>query len=404
MQVKSLILSLLMVLLVPFAAHAQRGGDSDNWELLGEQTVGFRTDNDSIVLNQGESWYRTRAFRALRFSAERNDVQLNSIRIIYINGHSEELRVNKLLRRGSELVVDLRGERSFLKQIDMNYKSNIGFSIGGGGAGIRFDQAVIKVYGERIQRRPERVEERPVAESSRGGWSVIETLRFKSGEDQVVFSSGRGDGRFGQIRLKAGGDPVRIRDMQIRFRNGETQIVRLDSRLEDGEETRAIDLTGETRFLDTVTVNLEPRRRPGRPELTLLGSRREGGSSGGGGGDPFASRGWTLLGEQTVGFTADRDVIEIRQNEDWYRDRRFSSLHLIALNNDIFMRSMRVEYINGQSEVFNLDRLLAAGTDTEIDMRGERSYIRRIELNYRSRPSFRGQAVMRVYGEAARRR
>jgi hypothetical protein len=38
-----------------------------------------------------------------------------------------------------------------------------------------------------------------------------------------------------------------------------------------------------------------------------------------------------------------------------------------------------------------------------LDLRGERSYLRRIEMTYRSRPSFRGQAVVKVYGEPARR-
>jgi hypothetical protein len=400
MRVTSLIWGLVLALLLPLAAaNAQRGGSGDNWEFLGEQTVGFRTDNDSIVLNQGEEWYRTRAFRALRFVAERNDVEMQSIRVNYINGHTEDLQINKTLRKGSELIVDLRGERSFLKQIDMRYKSNFSFSLGGGG--LRIEQAVIKVYGDRVQRRAPPPEERPVV--SREGWSVIETLRFKQDEDQVVFSSSRGDGRFGQIRLKAGADPVRVRDMLIRFRNGETQTVRLDTRLEDGEETRAIDLTGDLRMLDTVTVNLEPRRRPGRPELSLLGLRRPGRDAPAAG-DIYAGRGWVLLGEQTVGFTTERDVIDVQQSDDWHRDRRFSSLHLIAQNNDIFMNSMRIVYINGYAEDFRVNRLIAAGTDTEIDLRGERSYIRRIEMNYRARPSFRGRAVMRVYGEPARRR
>ena len=36
------------------------------------------------------------------------------------------------------------------------------------------------------------------------------------------------------------------------------------------------------------------------------------------------------LGEKDVGFGVDRDVIRIGQGEDWYRDRRFRTLHFIA--------------------------------------------------------------------------
>jgi hypothetical protein len=379
----------------------QRAIAADAWELLGEQSVGFRVDSDSIAINQGEEWFRTRAYRALRFAAERNDVNMISIGIVYINGYREEIEINRLIRRGTQIEVNLPGERSFLKQIDMKYRGNVGISLGNDG--IRFQQAVVKVYGERIQRRPEPPVDRPVVE--RDGWSEIETKRFDRTSSQLVFSSRRGDGRFGQVRLKAtGGDPVRVRNIVIRFRNGETQSVPIESRLEEGEETRAIDLDGETRFLDTVTVNFEPRRRPGATELQLIGLRRPGGTAAPAtGGDIYAGRGWTLLGEQTVGFTAERDIITIGQNEEWFRDRRFRSLHLIALRNDIYMRSMRIVYINGFTEDLEINRLVAAGTDTEIPLKGERSFIRQIEMVYRARPNFRGQAVMKVYGEPLRR-
>ena len=51
-------------------------------------------------------------------------------------------------------------------------------------------------------------------------------------------------------------------------------------------------------------------------------------------------RGWlVLLGEKSVGFGVDRDVIRIGQCEDWYRDRRFRTLHFIADRNDVHMMS-----------------------------------------------------------------
>ncbi len=405
MRLKLLIIGMILTVIAPLGlAHAQRGQPqrpavADTWELLGEQTVAFGTDNDSIAVNQDEDWFRNRAFRALRFAAERNDVFMNSIRIVYINGYSEDIQVDKLIRRGSQLAVALRGERSFLKQIDMRYRGNFGISFGGGG--IRVDQAVIKVYGERVQRRPEPVAEAPVID--RSGWSEIDTKRFDTSSSRVVFASRRGDGRFSQIRLKAVSEAVRVRDVQIRFRNGESQTVPIDSRLEGGDETRVIDLTGEQRFLDTVTVNLDPRRRPGQIELQLIGLRRPGGNEAPSGGDVYERRGWVLLGEKTVGFDVNRDVINVGQPEEWFRDRRFRRLHLIAQRNDVYMQSVRITYLNGYVEDLAIGRLIAAGTDTAIELGGERSYIRQIEMVYRSRPNYRGQATMKVYGEPVRR-
>lgn len=279
---KFVLAGVLAVVTAAGSAHAQRG-QRNAFEVLGEKTVGLGVDRDSIVLNQGEEWYRERAYRTLRFVAERNDIHLISLRIHYLNGHTEELRVDKVIRQNSELIVDLRGERSYLRQIDMRYRSNIGLSIGGGG--IRLQQAIIRVEGERAPRRGPPVVDVPVA----------------------------------------------------------------------------------------------------RPVAAL-------------------DRGLIPLGEKVVGFTVDRDVIEVGQNEDWFRTRAFRSLHLMAERSDIHLMGLRIVYLNGLVENLRVDRLIREDSDFEVDLRGDRSYIRRIEMTYRSRPSFRGQALVRVYGEPASRR
>ena len=48
---------------------------------------------------------------------------------------------------------------------------------------------------------------------------------------------------------------------------------------------------------------------------------------------------WELLGQKRVGFSIDRDIIQVGQSEDWYRTRRFRSLHFQALRNDVHMLS-----------------------------------------------------------------
>jgi hypothetical protein len=111
---------------------------------------------------------------------------------------------------------------------------------------------------------------------------------------------------------------------------------------------------------------------------------------------------WVLLGEKAVGFRVDRDAIVINHPADWYRDRAFRRLHLIADGNDIHLMSVRLVYMNGYYEDFPVDRLIREGQDQPIDLRGDRKYLQRIEMVYRSRPSFEGRAVMKVYGVPAR--
>lgn len=248
----------LMLVLLFSTAQAQRNPD---WVLLGQQTVGFGVDQDVINVSQSEDWYRDRSFRVLHFVAERNDVHMIAIRIVYMNGFSEDFRVDRLIQQRGDLPVDLRGDRSYIRQIHMIYRSRPD----------RRGEAVIRVFGE----------------------------------------------------------PTRV-------------------------------------------------VRPANNDLVPLG-------------------------QQTVGFGVDRDVINVNQSEDWYRDRAFRALHFIAERNDVHMMDIRVVYMNGYSEDFRIDRLLQQGRDLTVDLRGERSYIRRIEMVYRARPDFRGQAVVRVLGEPIRR-
>jgi hypothetical protein len=66
--------------------------------------------------------------------------------------------------------------------------------------------------------------------------------------------------------------------------------------------------------------------------------------------------------------------------------------------------AIRLVYLNGHTEDLRVDRRIRAGGDMRVQLRGDRSYLRQIEMTYRSRPNFEGQAVVKVYGEPARRR
>ncbi|HWP25229.1 MAG TPA: hypothetical protein VNL39_02680 [Xanthobacteraceae bacterium] len=247
-------------------AHAQRDFDRDRrgeWVLLGEQRVGLNVDRDVIRVGLAEGWFRARAFRALHFFAERNDVYLIRLGLRYFNGYSEEMDVDRVIRQGGRLAVDLPGTRSYIREIELIYRSREG-----GG------RALVKVYGE-----PARFADRP---------------------DRVI-----------------------------------------------------------------------PRE-------------------------------WELLGEQRVAFDVDRDVINVRYGDDWYRNRRFRALRFVVDRNDVEMRRIRLVYSNGDEEQIEVNQVITRDSDLAVDLRGERSYIRRIEMIYRSGSDSRRPALIRVFGEPAR--
>jgi hypothetical protein len=518
MRFKALVVVIGMALLsIGSGAQAQPRSE---WELLGEERVGIGADRDVINLKQDENFYRNRSYRKLRFVAEGGDVKLNGIRLVYINGAAEDLPVNRELKSGQQVDIDLRGERSYLRRIEMSYGSKFGISIGLGG--IRLNEATMKVFGENVRAAP-----RPVTPVG-GNWAIIGTERFDRTDDRVRIRVGRKEGRIGQIAFQIDGDTVDMRQMLVRFANGETQAIQVNQRVQGGDRSQPVDLDGDRRVIEEVTVVLEPRRRPGQETITLFGTERPGNDRQIGlaaiappveanvqliaprqptwqsiaterfdrrasqvrlriprrdgrvsqialahqgdqvdlremivrfsngeqqtfkldqeirdgeqttpidldGGirsvdevtvifyprlrpgqvslslqgqefpGPAINSEWVPLGSQTLGFQSEREAIRVGQPESWYRDRGFDKLHFVAERNDVNLRGVRVVYLNGQAEDYRFDRMIESGGVLSVDLPGRRSYVKEIELLYRGRDNVRGQAVVSVYGEPARR-
>lgn len=108
---------------------------------------------------------------------------------------------------------------------------------------------------------------------------------------------------------------------------------------------------------------------------------------------------WVKLGEQTVGFGVDRDVIELGRE-----DGRFTAIKLIVRRNDIFLIDLKVTYLSGDTQDLAVRQPIRANSETAALMlapspRGLNGRsLQRIDLVYRSRPGFNGQAVVEVWG------
>jgi hypothetical protein len=222
----------------------RRGGrdrDRGDWVLLGEQRVGFRVDRDVIRINQSEDWYRTRAFKTLHFMAEGSDIHMMSVRLVYLNGFAEDFRVDRMIRDGRDLPIELRGERSFLRQVEMVYRSRPNF----GG------QALIKLYGEPSRRGPPG----PPPVAGRGDWEEIgckDVAIF--GKDRDTIRVSRSEGRFKAIRLHVRGADVEMLDLKVIYGNGQPDDIRVRHFIRQGERTQALELKGHARVIDRVEM------------------------------------------------------------------------------------------------------------------------------------------------------
>ena len=104
---------------------------------------------------------------------------------------------------------------------------------------------------------------------------------------------------------------------------------------------------------------------------------------------------WVELGCQQVSFIGkDRDSIRVGRSEG-----RFKAIKLAARGNDVEMLDLKVIYANGEPDDIPVRSLIRAGRETRaLDLRGRERAIDRIDMVYRSRPNFRGQATVCVEG------
>lgn len=210
------------------------------WVFLGEKSVGFRVDRDIIRLNHREEWFRSRSFRTLHFAADQNDLFMISIRIVYLNGYEENFRVNQRIRDGEDLAVDLRGERSFIRHIEMVYRSRPNFR----------GEAIIRVYGEPYRRHRGRG-----SDADAGRWTELGCQRVSLfGKDRDSIRVGRREGRFKAIRLYVRGADVEILDLKVIYANGEPDDIRVRHFLRQGVRTRPLDLKGRRRAIERVNM------------------------------------------------------------------------------------------------------------------------------------------------------
>lgn len=216
--------------------EGRRGGFDPDWVLLGEKAVGFRVDRDVINIGHGEDWYRERRFRELRFVADRNDVHMMSIRLVYHNGFAEDFRVDRLIRQGDSLPLDLRGERSFIRRIEMVYRSRPGAR----------GRAEVAVFGLRDFALPPLPP--PVS------WVELGCGKVGIKPDRDSIRVGRREGRFSAIKLAVRGSKIELIDLTVVYERGPPDELQVRKKIGDGDETPPFDLRGERRAIDRVDL------------------------------------------------------------------------------------------------------------------------------------------------------
>lgn len=239
-------------------------------------------------------------------------------------------------------------------------------------------------------------------------------------------------------KAKGGYKAIRVRNAQGRlFDLSRVQIVYADGSVHNedrqidmwqGERSRLINPTEDSYFVDQINITQTPGE--GRGRLQILGVQDAEGrrmERGGRATSPprhsdsgpsaetsipvrpttaqptaatpgVASEGGDVLfGAQYVGFGVDRDVIRVGNEIG-----KFDRIRLRVLDNDIHINEIKVVYANGETDALAVNADIPKNSRTNwIDLKGDR-FIKEIQMVYRSRPSFSGQARIEVFGQYAR--
>ena len=254
--------------------------------------------------------------------------------------------------------------------------------------------------------------------ADKDGWEQLGCVRVDRRADRDIIAVGNREGRFSAIKLKAVGNDVELLDLKVIYGNGEPDDIQVRSNLNDGRETRPLDLKGRERFIKQIVITSKKdddarggrgghdgrnardgrdgrgdrgaRRRPAQVCAFGLHDKRDDRRPG-----PGRTGGkWEPLGCQKVGFLVDRDIIKVGR-----REGRFNAIRLEVSGNDVFVEDLKVVYGNGQPDDIRVrSQIRQGGMTAPLDLKGRDRYIDRIEMVYRAKPSFKGSARVCVSG------
>ena len=243
--------------------------------------------------------------------------------------------------------------------------------------------------------------------------------------DSIDTSSAKGNYKAIRLITKEGG--LALDNVEVVYTGGASHNERRTINMNPNDRTRAIDQRDSGRFIDRVNLSFRSStaREPTVVEIYGLqgrdganATRTAAATSQPPAGQAKAATpipasptapvpttakagqptdtGEVLFGTQTVGFGVDRDVIRVGADVG-----KFDRIRMRVLDNDIFIRSMKVVFVNGESEevAFNAD--VKANSRTRwIDLKGDR-FIKEIQLIYNSKPNVKGRAYIEVFGQYA---
>ena len=110
-------------------------------------------------------------------------------------------------------------------------------------------------------------------QAQRERWAFLGDAHVDGAVDHDSIKVGRSDGRFRAIQLRVSGGFIEFDRVVVRFANGSHEELQVRERIPSGGQTRAIDLPGERRVIESVDLWYGKGKWEHRPKVSLYGIR-----------------------------------------------------------------------------------------------------------------------------------
>jgi hypothetical protein len=206
----------------------------EQWDLLGEQSVGFGVDRDVIRVGRREG-----RFSALALEVRDNDVEILDLNVIFDRGPPQSLRVRQVIRRNERTrpIAFAWGDRR-IDRIEITYRSRPSFR----------GRAPVAVFGLRDVGPPPPPPPPPMS------WVELGCGKVGIKPDRDSIRVGRREGRFSAIKLAVRGSKIELLDLTVVYERGPPDELHVRKKIGDGDETPPLDLRGERRVIDRVDL------------------------------------------------------------------------------------------------------------------------------------------------------
>jgi hypothetical protein len=204
--------------------------------LFGSKYIGFLVDRDVIPVGS-----EIGKFDRIRLRVLDNDVFINTIKVVYSNGETEEIGYNAEAKRDTHTRwIQLKGDR-FIKEIQLIYEARSNSR----------GQAYVEVYGQYAEGWLS-----PQGEGRKynAGWVMLgaQTAGFTFDRNEII-KVGRNEGGFKKIRVTVLDQTITLFEVRVLYGNGEIDIIPFNrTKIEAGASSNPIDLKGGPRVVEEI--------------------------------------------------------------------------------------------------------------------------------------------------------